>query len=302
MLKLDLLPAHYTVARRNRKVIFLSIPLLVGTALLWLLVMVQMNSTITKTQAQLDETKAAADKVRALQSATESRKAELKPIQDKVDFVLAADKCGQQYWDAFYEVNKYIFNRALVTRFSLTPPDAVAFDVEVESTEDAGRFILNLIRCPAITAISISGQPVGGGTIAGISGASPAAAAGAGAPGGEMGPGMPGAPPGGGPGAAPGGAPAPAAGAAGPIRFSVTAKLVKPLSVPQPPSGAAAAPAGGAGGPGGPGGPPGAAGGPPPGGGGQPGAGPPGGEDKGGDEDGGGGGKGGDAGGGGGDE
>lgn len=276
MLKLDLLPAHYAVARRNRKTIFLSIPLLVGVMLLWLLVMVKMDSTIAATKQELEETTAAANAVRDLQSATEARKAELKPIQDKVDFVMAADKCGQQYWDRFYEINKYIFDRALVTRFSLTPPSAVAFDVEVETTEDAGRFILNLIRCPTITSISISGQPVSGGNIAGVSGttavptAGGAAPGGPGMPGGEMGPGMPGGPPGapggmpgGPPGGAPGGAPS-VGGAAGPIRFSVTAQLVQPLTVPTPPAAGGAAAAGPAG-PGGPGGPPGA---------GPPGAGP----------------------------
>lgn len=292
MLKLDLLPAHYTIARRNRKVIFLSIPLLVGVVLAWLLVMVQMNSTITRTQQELEETTAQADQVRKIQADTEKQKGELKPIKDKVDFVLAADKSGSQYWERFYEINKFIYGRAVVTRFSITPPDAVAFDVEVETTEDAGRFILNLIQSPDITGISISGQPVAGGTIGGAAGAAPAAA-----PGGEMPPGAPpggpeaGPPPGaeGMPGAPPGGAAPAAAAGEGPIRFSVTARLVKPIVIPSPPGGGDAAAGGPGGGPpdGGPGAPPG---GPPPGEGGPP-PGPPGGG--GGGEDGGGGGGGG---------
>lgn len=271
MLKLDLLPAHYTVARRNRKVIFLSIPLLVGVVLAWLLVMVQMNSTIARTQKELDETTVLAEAVRKIKGETEKQKAELKPIQDKVDFVLAADKSGSQYWERFFEINKFIYGRAVVTRFSITPPDTVAFDVEVETTEDAGRFILNLIQSPDITGISISGQPVAGGTIGGAAGAAPAAA-----PGGEMPPGGPGAGPPGAPGeampgGAPGGAAPAAAGGEGPITFSVKARLVKPIVIPSPPGGGDAAAGGPGGGPpdGGPGAPPGGppgegTGGPPP--------------------------------------
>ncbi len=291
MLKLDLLPAHYTIARRNRKVIFMSIPLIVGVAFLWLLVTMQLSHTIARTQAELEETKAEADKVRKLQEETEKKKAELQPIQDKVDFIMAADKSGRPYWERFHEINKFIYERAIMTRFAITPPSSVSFEVELETTEDAGRFILNLIQCPAITGISISGQPAQGGVIEGVSGAA-SAAAGPGGPGapGMPGPGAPGMPPEamggmpgpGGPGMpGPGGPPAGGApagrGAQGPIRLTVTATLTQPITVPQPPG---AAPAGGAmmGGPGGPGAPmgePGMMGGGP---GGPPGAGPPPGE------------------------
>lgn len=276
MLKVDLLPAHYTVARRNKKVIILSIPMLVGVGLAWLLVMVSMNSTIAKIQAEYDDTKTQADVVRKLQGETEAKKGELAPIQAKVDFILAADKSGGQFWERFHQINRYIYDRALVTSFSITPPDSVSFNVTLDTTEDAGRFILNLIRCPYITGISISGSPSQGGQIQGLGGTAAAGAPGGGGPEGMPGgppgamPGAPGAPPGM-PGGAPGGG-APAPSGPGPITFSVTAKLVQPLSIPTPPS---AGGGGGAAGPEGmPGGPPGAPGGPPGGPGGPPGAGP----------------------------
>ena len=272
MLKLDLLPAHYTVARRNKKVIILAVPMLVGVGLAWLLVMVSMNTTITKTQAEYDDTKTQADAVRKLQGETTAKKAELQPIQDKVDFILAADKSGGQFWERFHQINRYIYDRALVTSFSITPPDSVSFSVTLDTTEDAGRFILNLIRCPYITGISISGSPSQGGQIQGATGAAAAAMPGA-APGGMPG-GMPGGPPGGPPGAAggpPGGAPAAAVSGPGPITFAVTAKLVQTISIPAPPAAGGGAAAGGP--PGAPGGPPGGPGGPP-GGPGGPGAGP----------------------------
>ena len=268
MLKVDLLPAHYAIARRNRKTIFLSIPLLVGVAVLWLLVMVKMNNDITKTTAELEETTRQADGVRKLQDETKAKQAELTPIQDKVKFVQAADVSGLPFFDRFDKINQYIYDKSVVRNFSITPPGAVTFSVELANTEDAGRFILNLIRCPFITGISISGSPGEGGTIAGEGGA--AAPAAAGGPAGE--PGMPGMSPDAGgpaPGASAGGAPA-AGTVAGPIQLSVTATLVEPITIPTPPSGAPAAGPEGAGGPGGPGGPPSGPGGPPSGPGGPP--------------------------------
>lgn len=268
MLKVDLLPAHYAIARRNRKTIFMSIPLLVGVAVLWLLVMVKMNNDITKTTAELETAKQQADAVRKLQDETKAKQAELDPIQAKVKFVQDADLSGLPFFDRFHKINQYIYDKAIVRSFSITPPGAVSFSVELANTEDAGRFILNLIRCPYITGISISGSPGVGGTIAGEGGAAaPAAAGGAGAPGMPPGgPEMPGAPPGAAgpaPGAPAGGAPA-AGAVAGPIQLSVTATLVESITIPTPPSGAPAA--AGPEGAGGPGGPPGGPGGAPPGG------------------------------------
>jgi uncharacterized membrane protein YgcG len=246
----------------------MSIPLLVGVAVLWLLVMVKMNNDITKTTAELETAKQQADAVRKLQDETKAKQAELDPIQAKVKFVQDADLSGLPFFDRFHKINQYIYDKAIVRSFSITPPGAVSFSVELANTEDAGRFILNLIRCPYITGISISGSPGVGGTIAGEGGAAaPAAAGGAGAPGMPPGgPEMPGAPPGAAgpaPGAPAGGAPA-AGAVAGPIQLSVTATLVESITIPTPPSGAPAA--AGPEGAGGPGGPPGGPGGAPPGG------------------------------------
>ena len=272
MLKIDLLPAHYAVARRNKKTIFLSIPLLVGVALLWLLVMVQTNKNITTATADLDKATTDAKAVLKVQDDTKARQAELDPIQAKVKFVQDADVSGLPFWDRFHKINQYVYDRALVRNFTITPPGSVSFSAELTSTEDAGRFILNLIRCPYITGISISGSPGVSGAIEGAGGASapaaasPGGAGGPGMPGMAGGPGMPGGPPGGPgmPGGAPGGpggaAPAAAGAAQGPIVLSVTATLVEPIAIPAPPSPAPPAGAGGMEGPGGPGGPGGPAG------------------------------------------
>lgn len=297
MLKIDLLPAHYVIARRNRKTLVLCIPVLVGVVAVWLLLLFNVKATIARTEKELEETTAIANKVRDLQQEATTKKGELAPIEAKVNFVKDADASGEPFWDRFHKINKYIYDRVLMTNFSITPPTSVSFTVEIQNTEDAGRFLINLMRCPYITGIQIGGNVGGGGEIRGTSGAAAAPAAGGemGMPGGgpppgmDMGPGGPGGP--GMPGMPGGGGPAPAASAQGVITFSVTCTLKEPINLPSPPSGA---PAGGGmspdalpgemgpGGPGGPGGPPGG----PPGGGGGPPPGPP--------ADGGGGGGGGD--------
>lgn len=268
MLKLDLLPAHYAIARRNRKVLFMSIPLLVLVVLGWLGYLAHINSTINGTQAELDETKTKADAVRKLQGETKARQDELAPIQAKISFVQQADQSGGQFWDRFHQLNRYIYDRAVVSSFSITPPASVSFTAEVETTEDAARFILNMVRCPYITSFSFSAPTtMEGGAIEGIPGAAAAGAAG-GAPGGAAGgpPAGPGGPEAGG---APGGATPTAGAGAGPIRFTVSCTLKQPISIPSPPAAGGGAapggPGGAPGGPGGPGGPPADAGGPPPG-------------------------------------
>lgn len=278
MLKLDLLPAHYAIARRNRKVLFMSIPLLVIVVLGWLGYLAHINSTINATQQKLDETKTQADAVRKLQADTKARQAELDPIQGKITFVQQADLSGSQFWDRFHQLNNYIYDRAVVSSFSITPPSSVSFTAEVETTEDAARFILNMVRCPYITSFSFSAPTtMEGGAIEGAEGMAAAGAGAGAAPGAEPGasPAGPeaGPPPPGGPGAGPGAAGAAPAGgqaAGGPIRFTVTCTLKQPIAIPTPPAagGGGGPGAGGpAGGPGGPGGPPGGAPSGPPGGG-----------------------------------
>jgi len=151
LLKVDLLPAHYAVARRNRSVIVLTIPILVAVALVWLLALANTKSAIDKTQAELDQVTQVANQVRQLQGEKQAKEADLKPIQDEITFVASADRSGGVYWDRFHQINKYIYDRAVMTNFSITPPAAVSFTVRLNSLGDAGRFLLNLIRCPHIT-------------------------------------------------------------------------------------------------------------------------------------------------------
>ncbi len=236
MLKIDLLPRHFAVARINKVIIAGLIVVVLVVMAGWGFAVLATRSNIGKAETELAEIKVTADKVRALESETNQKQAELKPIADKVDFVEKADASGEQFWDRFHAINRFIYERAQVTRFSITPPDAVNFDVIVGDTTECARFVLDLIQCPMLTSVSVSGLPAGV-SIEGAGGAGVAAftpGAGMGAEEAEM---MPeeeamGA----------GRAGPTAVTAAGEIQLSVSAQLVQPVSEPSPLGPAAAAP------------------------------------------------------------
>lgn len=283
MLKIDLLPKHFAVAARNKKLVVLLAVLLVavgGALFYW---KTDLENKTAKAIADTEALKpivAAVDNYTAETSKLESGPAEATLWKQQLQFVKDADALGPKYWKAFHKINEYIWEGARMTSFSLTPPSTVSFTVEVRGTRGAGKFLMNILRCPAITGITMNGLPAGAGATAeGVlpSGAAlPAMAApGGGGPGGPppgappMGPpgAMPGAMPGAVPGA-PGAAPAPSGGPpSGPpgsptelITLTINATLTGEytITVPSPPGGAGAAPAGG--------GPPGGAPGAPPGG------------------------------------
>jgi len=259
LLKIDLLPRHFAVARTNRIVLAGMVALLVLVMLGWGAVIMNVKAQTAEANRKYEEVKPIADKVRATEAETQSKQAQLQPIADKVKFVELADKSGEQYWDRFHAINKYIYEKAQVRSLSITNPDSFNMQVVVGDTTECARFVLNLIRCPALTAISISGLPAGvsiEGAGAGAVSFTPAAEAAAA--------------PAGAPGAPEAAGPAPPSAAGGEIVLSVSAKLVEPVSEPLPPGagGGGPGPAGGmapgeGGAPGAPGG-----GGPPGGGGG----------------------------------
>jgi len=248
VLRIDLLPRRVPRMQRNKWIIFGICVLLVAEVLAtggWYL---QVQRNIGTTQDQLAETKKKADKVRDIEGKTQQKQGDLAPIAQKVDFVAAADQSGAQYWDRFHAINAYIYEKAQVTRFSITNPDQVNFEVIVGDTTEAARFVLNLIQCPSLDNISISGLPPGV-SIEGVGGRGAAGFTPMGGP--EMGmmddeafmeeePGM-GIP------GAPGGMRRGAAAAPGDIALSINATLTEPVSEPMP-TGGAAAPGGGRGG------------------------------------------------------
>ncbi len=247
MLKIDLLPRHFAVARANKFMLTVMIVLLIVTLVGWMGIIGGVKLKIAAADAVFNEVHPTAEKTRAAEAETASKQADLKPIEDKVNFVADADKCGGQYWDSFHAINEYIYDKAQITSFSITGGSAVNFNAIVGDTTDCARFVLNLIRCPLLTNVSFSGLPAGA-PVEGAGGATSSFSAGGGA--GEMGmdPGMmgePGMDMGMGMGMG-GGSPGGQVNANGDIVLAVSATLVEPLSEPLPP-GAAVAGGGGMG-------------------------------------------------------
>ncbi|MBD3293426.1 MAG: hypothetical protein GF393_10915, partial [Armatimonadia bacterium] len=195
--------------------------------------------------------KVTANKVRDLESETSAKQGQLDPIQAKIDFIEDANTSGEQYWDRFHAINEYIPEFAQMTRFSITAPGSVNFTVIVGDTTEAARFVLNIVHCPALSNVSVSGLPAG----MSIEGAGGATGGGGFQPmgGPEMGMDMgmePGMEPGMeamGPMGGMGGGAAPQASASGDITLDVSAALTESVGEPVPSGGAAA---GGGGAPG----------------------------------------------------
>lgn len=161
VLKINLLPKAITQGRRNAKVAMIcgiAVLLSLGVMFLWIQ---QINANIGRANERLAEVTVVADEVRAIQGETATKQAELDPIQAKIDFVEDADTSGLPYFDRFWKINEYIYQNAQMTDFQITAPSSVSFTVTVNGTTEAGRFLLNLIFCPHINGIQVSGMPAG---------------------------------------------------------------------------------------------------------------------------------------------
>ena len=282
MLKIELLPKHFAIARTNKKLLAVAVLLLVVAAGSFAFKYNNIQGQIVTTTEKRDEQKVIADEVTELEGQISEKQAALDPIQGKVDFVRAADRSGGQFWNRFHRINKYIWEDAQVSNFSITNGSGVAFTAQVRGTTGVARFLLNLLRCPDIDNITYSGIS-GSANVQATGGAGqtqPISSVDRGGPMGMPGgPGAAGRPPSlpGGPAGAPGGrppgmmAPGGAAGMPGSaiggattggpiggpdelISLSITATLTRPISTPMPPGSEVAAAAGGM--PGMPGGPP----------------------------------------------
>lgn len=161
MLRIDLLPSSIARGRRNVRIAVLGGAAIIVTLVVMFLWLSQVKANVAEVQEELTEVKERADYVREKQSEAESKQSELDPIQAKIDFVTEAEKSGDVFFDRFYKINEYIHAQAQLTEFSITPPENVSFGVRVNGTSQAGRFVLNLIRCPHLARIQVSGMPGG---------------------------------------------------------------------------------------------------------------------------------------------
>ncbi len=172
MLKVDLLPRHFAIARLNKKLIVVVVIALIAVAGFWLFRVNTLKATIAQTEETLAEVTVIADKVRGLAQEASQKESDLAPIQEKVDFVAAADDSGAQFWDRFHAINKYISNDAQMSDITISG-SAVEFNVTIRGTLGVARFLLNLLRCPDISDITYSGISGGAGVIAAETGVTP---------------------------------------------------------------------------------------------------------------------------------
>lgn len=294
MLRIDLLPNRVRHAITNKRLLAVLVLLLLVAGVGFASLLLKVERELSVVQEDLEDATRRADEVREIESEAQAISGRLKPIADKVDFIAQADESGYPYWDRFYEIAEYIYGGAELRFFGIMARAAgglvgdgtpgalysvagpagtdVAFGVTVKNTNEAARFILNLIRCPELSDIGISysippgrvivahwpeilnewglpafdlptdtipGLPLGAGAGVGAGvGAMPGADMGPGMPGEGMGPGMPGADMG-----ALAGAPGVQGmtGLAlqprmdGPVELLITAQLNRPIMFPQPP-------------------------------------------------------------------
>jgi len=161
VLRVDLLPKVIVQGRRNVKASVFCLIAIVLAGIVMVLALQQVKNNIARTEEKLADAKQRADAVRKIKKEAEAKQGELDPIQAKIDFVDNADASGEQFFDRFWKINEYIYSRAQMTSFEISPPNSVSFTVQIADTTEAGRFLLNLIRCPHITGIQISGMPAG---------------------------------------------------------------------------------------------------------------------------------------------
>ncbi len=220
MLRIDLLPRSIAQGRRNVRLLMFSGVAIAVAAVVMFLWLQQVKTNIAQTEEEYNEAHTKAEAVRAIDSEASAKQTELDPIAGKIKFVEKADGSGEVYFDRFWKINEYIYVQAPMSSFSISPPASVSFTVQVSDTTEAGRFVLNLIQCPHITGIQISGMPPGESV-------EPERA---------------------------GSATAPTIAREEVITFNVTATLTDPIETPQPPAvgGGAGAGAPGGGMPGGP--------------------------------------------------
>lgn len=232
MLRINLLPEHFAQARAAKKMMFLFAGLIALVIVGWMFLSVNLSRQIAYLEQQYNGPKtegmpadmpedgyhAEAERVRAIEAEAQKLQDDRKPYGVRVDFIEALEKVPQQYVDALEGIEPYIYENARINGLDIAGGN-VTMQVSTTSTSDAGRFYLNILRCPALQNVTIQVGSGGGG----ISAAQYS--------GGSEGMGGPG-----------GGA---ASAGAGLIPITVTAALAKPISLPSGP-GATAAAAGGA--------------------------------------------------------
>ena len=204
MLKIDLLPRHFAIARTNKRILVGAVVFLFLVAVGLLFQYNSIGRQIAATEKRIAEVEPIAQEVDEIQAEISEKQGWLDPISGKIDFIKRADETGEEFFDRFHTINEYIWEEAEMSSFSISG-SSVNFTVDVRGTTGVARFLLNLLRCPDISNISYSGGVSGGQSI-GVIGAA------------GVEPGSPNEP----------------------FGLQISATLTKPVSIPTPPGQAVA--------------------------------------------------------------
>ncbi len=162
MLKINLLPRSEIVGPINKKLLVVVVVALGAWIAFWMFAAAGVQKQIQEVEKRIEEVRPTAQKVDSLTAELNSKQAELAPIAAKVKFVEEADRSGEPWWDRFHKIKKYIPAYARVTSFVLTN-NSVEFNVTVKGTTQFARFVINLLRCPHITGVTLGGLGPGRG-------------------------------------------------------------------------------------------------------------------------------------------
>ena len=161
MLKIELLPGQFAVARTNKRILVIAAVLVIAAAAGAFLWSTSVKGQIREVNDELAGVTEKANEVRELRGQVESKRVQSLPLKRKLEFIAQADRSGTHFWDRFHEINSYIWSQAQVLNFSIVPPNSVQFSVILHGTDEVGRFLINLMRCGALSNISISPMPGG---------------------------------------------------------------------------------------------------------------------------------------------
>jgi hypothetical protein len=170
-LRIDLLPAHFAQRRLIKKMLAISVVLLLATVGAWAALIMKTKGEVADKQAELDRVKDRASVVDKIRSETGKIKNQRDAIEPKVDFVDSTRDAAVAYFDRFHKINEYIPETAQLTLFDLsgTPGqdeitvNRVRLQVITGTDQGTAELIFSLRRCPHIANFTVSSQHQQGG-------------------------------------------------------------------------------------------------------------------------------------------
>ena len=161
MLRINLLPSYVTQRRLTKRLVPFAVLAVVLSVVLPLLWYASMKTHLTDLTQQADSAEQAKNANDALVSTAASTKAKVKPIQDKVDFVMLAHKYDRDQVGTISTVaNKSPRNSFI---YSSMAPGAgyqtMSIKAYSKSVEEVGRYLTAMYHQKAFTSVAVDKIP-----------------------------------------------------------------------------------------------------------------------------------------------